>query len=384
MAGSRSTPTRPSRRSPTRRGRSRSPARRPSGPFRQPTRLQARVLARPRACRRRDTPTGPARPRARACGSSSVSAGTVESASSTIQSLGGLEVVLGDEPREQRVVSGNPRTNPVAQITCSRAVHASAPRGTGPRAAARASGSSHRRPGRIRRGEQRAQARRPLVAARAGGTARGPRWEKYWRGTLSGRRSGSRRRTDTTSAPAASAFSHSVAAASPAPTTVTRRRVLVRLVGVHDARVAAQLLGDVQARDARRDEHVPEAPCPSSSKPPSTARICSTRRSTHALVPAAPLAQLARRARGTRRPSGDSGRAPIETSGAANGGAGRSRTARPGNDVGEAVAVALRAHLALPDRLRARRATRPPDRRRSRRPRSRPARARRVAASGTR
>ena len=39
----------------------------------------------------------------------------------------------------------------------------------------------------------------------------------------------------------------------PAPTTVTVARVLVRLVGVHGARVAAQLLGHVQPRMARRD-----------------------------------------------------------------------------------------------------------------------------------
>ena len=48
-----------------------------------------------------------------------------------------------------------------------------------------------------------------------------PRFVRYWRGTFSGRRTGSRRRTEITVAPAASAFSHSVAAASPAPTTQT-------------------------------------------------------------------------------------------------------------------------------------------------------------------
>ena len=45
---------------------------------------------------------------------------------------------------------------------------------------------------------------------------------KSGRATLSGRRAGSRRRTETTSAPASSAFSHSVAAAIPAPTIATR------------------------------------------------------------------------------------------------------------------------------------------------------------------
>ena len=45
--------------------------------------------------------------------------------------------------------------------------------------------------------------------------------EKSGRGAFSGRRPGSRRRTDVTRAPAASAFNHSVAAAIPAPTTTT-------------------------------------------------------------------------------------------------------------------------------------------------------------------
>ena len=45
---------------------------------------------------------------------------------------------------------------------------------------------------------------------------------KNGRATLSGRLAGSRRRTETTSEPAVSAFSHSVAAAMPAPTTATR------------------------------------------------------------------------------------------------------------------------------------------------------------------
>ena len=62
--------------------------------------------------------------------------------------------------------------------------------------------------------EQRAQPRDPLLGAEAVEAA-SPRLEKYWRGTFSGRRTGSRRRTETTSAPAASAFSHSVAAAMP-------------------------------------------------------------------------------------------------------------------------------------------------------------------------
>src|SRR4051812_29801257 len=89
---------------------------------------------------------------------------------------------------------------------------------------------------------------------------------------------------DTTSAPAASAFRHSVAAALPAPTTTTRganscgsdaratrrtpprtddddaRRELVRLVRMDDARIARELLRDRQPRVAVRDEHVPVRP----------------------------------------------------------------------------------------------------------------------------
>ena len=62
------------------------------------------------------------------------------------------------------------------------------------------------------------RARRRVEAWNAG---KAPAREAAAVGRFSGRRSGSRRRTETTNAPAASAFSHSVAAAIPAPTTTT-------------------------------------------------------------------------------------------------------------------------------------------------------------------
>ena len=85
----------------------------------------------------------------------------------------------------------------------------------------------------------RAPTRRGAAPTRSSGAVRWkparPRRVKSSRGRFRGRRSGSRRRTETTVEPAARAFSHSVAAAIPAPRTSTRSRVRVRPVGVHDA-----------------------------------------------------------------------------------------------------------------------------------------------------
>ena len=68
------------------------------------------------------------------------------------------------------------------------------------------------------------------------------------------------------------------------------RRVLVRLVRVHGVRMLAR---PRETRDApSRRARARTGPSPSSSKPPSTARIRSTRRSHEAAVPAAPLAHL--------------------------------------------------------------------------------------------
>ena len=101
------------------------------------------------------------------------------------------------------------------------AVQLAARPGSGPRARpARAARPSC---GRADRTARRSRAAAP--PARARGAARKParpRFVNSCRATLSGRRAGSRRRTETTSAPASSAFSHSVAAAIPAPTIATR------------------------------------------------------------------------------------------------------------------------------------------------------------------
>ena len=187
----------------------------------------------------RERPTAPATPASASVRVPSVSAGTVESGASTIQ----RPRVSSPCSATSRASSGScskPRRKPVAQITCSapftdgstrnrpsrgrareRLVPARARAGTTARAASRSSAA-------------RSSGAEPVEAARARGA------RSTARGTFSGRRSGSRRRTETTSAPAASAFSHSVAAASPAPTTRHARRVLVRLVGVDGARVVAR------------------------------------------------------------------------------------------------------------------------------------------------
>ena len=103
-------------------------------------------------------------------------------------------------------------------MTCSAPFTSAATR---KRAPACASGSSQARPGGYDGHEQRRRGSPRARPAPARGSRASPRREKSGRGTLSGRRTGSRRRTEVTRAPAASAFSHSVAAAIPAPTTTT-------------------------------------------------------------------------------------------------------------------------------------------------------------------
>ena len=105
------------------------------------------------------------------------------------------------------------------------------------------------------------------------------------------------------------------------------------------------------ARDGRwRRARAGTCPAPSSSNPPSTARIRSIRLLDDRGVPADPRAQLARRARGTRRRSGGSGRRRSATSGQGL----RRAECRPHREPGkrgrEAVTVALRAHPPLADR----------------------------------
>ena len=141
----------------------------------------------------------------------------MQSGASTIQSPCVSSPCVVDELREQRVVA-EPAPEAGRADHLLGAVHL----GRDPEAGA---GPLERLvpgpAGRVGRREQRGEKRRALGRRRARGSRASPRREKSGRGTLSGRRTGSRRRTDVTRAPAASAFSHSVAAAIPAPTTAT-------------------------------------------------------------------------------------------------------------------------------------------------------------------
>ena len=96
---------------------------------------------------------------------------------------------------------------------------------------------------------------------------------KRWRGRFRGRRSGSRLLTETTSAPAASAFSHSVAAARGVFSARIVGRgghagsddldalgVLVRLVCVDSARVPLQLGRKGESRMTGGDQDMAIAP----------------------------------------------------------------------------------------------------------------------------
>ena len=100
-----------------------------------------------------------------------------------------------------------------------------------------------------------------------------------------------------------------------------------------------------------REQDVRKTPRPSSSKPPSAARIALDPGAAEALVPAAAPAAR-RRGRGILdgRPVAV---ADAETAARGPAAARASRTARPGKRGRPAVAVALRAHPPLPDRGRA-------------------------------
>ena len=155
--------------------------------------------------------------RAASVRSSSVSAGTVQSGASTIQS----PWVSSPCSATSCASSGcapEPAPEAGGADDLRRAVHLrldAEPR----RRPARAARPTRGRAGRTARAASRGSPRARPAPWR--GSARSPRREKSGRGTLSGRRSGSRRRTDVTRAPAASALRHSVAAAIPAPTTAT-------------------------------------------------------------------------------------------------------------------------------------------------------------------
>ena len=130
----------------------------------------------------------------------------------------GVERVLLDQPREQRVVR-KPRKKPVAQTTCGSPLSSGQTRNR-PVCAARSSGSSQARPLGYD-GASRSCNHSDRCGASVSWKWTSPRREKSGRGTFSGRRRGSRLRMEATRAPAASALRHSVAAAIPAPTTAT-------------------------------------------------------------------------------------------------------------------------------------------------------------------
>ena len=202
---------------------------------------------------------------------------------------------------------------------------------------------------------------------------------KSGRATLSGRRAGSRRRTETTSAPASRAFNHSVAAAIPAPTIPTRDAYSC-------GSYACTARGSPSSSVGRASPGCPGAsstwrktPCPSSSKPPSTART----RSTRACRKLSSQRLLARSSSTCARNSSTVGRYRSQTlrmRGARSRRRAASRTASPGKEVGQQCP-------SLSDRIsrwriaaaRGRQAPAGPGRRRRRR--SRPAPGRRASAS---
>ena len=295
---------------------------------------------------RRETPTGLRRRRAASVRVASVRAGTVESGCEHDPALG-VSSPCASTSRASSGSCSNPRRKPVAQITCVGAVDRRARRGSAPRPPPARAARPRRGPaGRTARAAAAARRRARGAAGVEGGEAAAAR--SSGAGTFSGRRSGSRRRTEITSAPAASAFSHSVAAASPAPTT-RPRRVLVRLVGVHRARVVGELVRhaspgwpvasrtwrngpfavELEAAVDRADPVDPgrhEALVPAARARSSSACVEEVR---HGRVVA-----VATRLEQRRRASG----------------AGTPRARRGRGTRRAAVAVALGAHAALPDR----------------------------------
>ena len=136
-------------------------------------------------------------------------------------------------------------------------------------------------------------------------------------------------------------------------------RVGVRLVGVDDPRVAAQLLGKVEARVAGRDEHVLEHPMAADLEAAVDRRDGVDPGLRHALVPAAALAQPAhvREELVHRRVEAVGDRLEERQRGTA---VQHAAEGEPGKRGRPAVAVALGAHLALADG----RCARPPGRHR--------------------
>ena len=292
-----------------------------------------------------------------------------------------VEPVLVDERGEQRVVAeAAPEARRADHLLG--AVRARARRGTGLRAPrARAARPSSRPRGYDGRGEL-AQERGPLGRRRGvegGEPALREERPRHVQRPPQRLAPPHRRRRPR---PAASAFSHSVAAAMPAPTTATRRGVLVRLVGVDDARVALEL-----GRD-RRDPGGPARAgrggrgrgrrARSRRRPRGRARSARARKlSSQRLAPRA----ARRRGGGTRRRSAGSGRRRSRRAARASRRRAASRAASPGNVVGKQWPSLSERMRSLPDRRRAPAPGRGRVGARRRRPRSRRARARRGAAS---
>ena len=280
-----------------------------------------------RACRRPGNAHWAATPASGERSRRSVSAGHRPVGLEHDPPVGRLEPVLARRAAPAAGRARKPRRKPVAQIDLLRPVDARARRGSArPATPARAARPSAR-PGGYD-GASSGPARAARSSAPVGGSREpAPREER--RGTLSGRRSGSRRRTETTSRPAASAFSHSVAAAMPAPTTATRRAYSCGSYACTARASPASSAGTLRPGCPGASSTWRNVPWPSSSKPAVDARTASMR--TTRRLSSQPLARAPRRrARGTPRPSGGSGRAREATSGRASDASSASRRRAPG------------------------------------------------------
>ena len=338
---------------------------------------RGRRTSRPRSCRRRGTPTAPATPASESVRVSSVSAGTVESGVEHDPAVVRLELVRRRRAaraagRRAKPRGSRSRRSPARRRSATE-LDAEAALALGLRERLVPRGARRDRTAPTARGASPRAARR-----RARGTPARPRFEKNGRGTLSGRRSGSRRRTETTSAPAASAFSHSVAAAMPGADDRDPRRVLVRLVGVHGARVVG---GRARPGWPGRDEHVRERPFAVELE----AAVDGARSARPAAARSSGSQPLrSRTSLGVREEVLDARVVAVRDGRderPQRAGALRLAHREPRERRGGEVPVGLRAHPPLADRRRAP-APRPRSGpRASRRPRSRPGRARRAAAS---
>ena len=290
-----------------------------------------RVLRARRACRLPGTPTAPRRPRAASVRSPSVSAGTVQSGASASQRPCVSRPCSVGEPREQWVV-------PEAAPEAGRADHLLGAVHLRPRPGSAAPAALERLVPLAAGGYEGASSR-PSSAARSPGSvawnAARPRREKSGRGTFSGRR-----------ARLAPPHRGDARARRERVPPLGRRRhpgaddddvvgVVVRLVGVHRPRVVRRAPPARSARGGRsRPARGGTTAGRRASKPPSTARIRSIAARHDAVVPAGPRGAAPRRGRGTRRPSGGSGRRRVCTSGHGLPLRAAARTASPGNDVG--------------------------------------------------